>query len=189
MEQTISLHPLRQTQYSIPAHETIMPSKVPLTAIVAMGARGEIGQDGTMPWHLPEDLRHFKEITMGRAVIMGRATWESLPRRPLPGRRNIVVTRRGDYIAEGADTAKSVAEAVALCAPKERPVIIGGASIYEAALPYCDILNITRIKATFPAADTYFPAIQENFWEVIQEDGPFTSKTGLEYTFHTLHRK
>ena len=62
MEQTISLHPLRQTQYSIPAHETIMPSKVPLTAIVAMGARGEIGQDGTMPWHLPEDLRHFKEI-------------------------------------------------------------------------------------------------------------------------------
>ncbi len=78
---------------------------------------------------------------------------------------------------------------MALCAPKERPVIIGGASIYEAALPYCDILNITRIKAIFPDADTYFPAIQENFWEVIQEDGPFTSKTGLEYTFHTLHRK
>ena len=123
---------------------------------------------------------------MGRAVIMGRATWESLPRRPLPGRRNIVVTCRGDYIAEGADTAKSVAEAVALCAPKERPVIIGGASIYEAALPYCDILNITRIKAIFPDADTYFPAIQENFWEVIQEDGPFTSKTGLRiYIPHT----
>lgn len=188
MEQTIAF-PHEETKYSIPAHETVLPHKVPLTAIVAMGARGEIGQDGTMPWHLPEDLRHFKELTMGRAVIMGRRTWESLPKRPLPGRRNIVVTHREGYMAEGAETASSIAEAVALCAPKERPVIIGGATLYEAALPYCDILHITRIDSLFPGADTYFPAIQDRFWEVTEKEGPFTSKSGLRYTFYTLKRK
>ena len=188
MEQTIAF-PHEETKYSIPAHETVSPSKVSLTAIVAMGARGEIGQDGTMPWHLPEDLRHFKEITMGRAVIMGRRTWESLPKRPLPGRRNIVVTRQEGYLTEGAETAPSIAEAVVTCTPKERPVIIGGATLYEAALPYCDTLYITRIDSIFPDADTYFPAIQGKYWELTEEDGPFTSKSGLKYTFYTLRRK
>ena len=154
-----------------------------------MGARGEIGQDGTMPWHLPEDLRHFKEITMGRAVIMGRRTWESLPKRPLPGRRNIVVTRQEGYLTEGAETAPSIAEAAATCTPKERPVIIGGSTLYEAALPYCDTLHITRIDSIFPDADTYFPAIQKKYWELTEEEGPFTSKSGLKYTFYTLKRK
>lgn len=188
MEQTIAF-PHEETKYSIPVHETVSPSKVSLTAIVAMGARGEIGQDGTIPWHLPEDLRHFKEITMGRAVIMGRRTWESLPKRPLPGRRNIVVTRQEGYLTEGAETAPSIAEAAATCTPKERPVIIGGSTLYEAALPYCDTLHITRIDSIFPDADTYFPAIQKKYWELTEEEGPFTSKSGLKYTFYTLKRK
>lgn len=152
--------------------------------IVAMGQRGEIGFQGDMPWHLPEDLRHFKEITTGRPVIMGRATWLSLPRRPLPGRRNIVLTRNKDFEAPGADTAASLAEAIALCPPPEIPVIIGGGSVYAEAMPLMTRLYVTRIHEQYDA-DTYFPAIDSREWKLTETSGPMISKTGLTYHFET----
>ena len=97
-----------------------------ISIIAAVTRDGGLGHKGNLLYRISDDMKHFKAVTMGKPIIMGRKTFESFPKGALPGRRNIVVTRRGDYIAEGADTAKSVAEAVALCAPKERPVIIGG---------------------------------------------------------------
>lgn len=98
----------------------------PVNAIVAMGRDRSIGINGDVPWHIREDLRHFKALTSGHPVIMGRATWESLPKRPLPGRLNIVVTRNPDYVAEGAQTAPSIEAALQLCPVGDVPFIIGG---------------------------------------------------------------
>ena len=121
---------------------------------------------------------------------MGRKTWESLPKRPLPGRRNIVVSRNPAYKADGAELAESVECALAMCPPPEIPVIMGGGSIYKAALPYCTRLEITRIDADFPQADTLFPEIPENEWELSAHSEIMTSeKSGLSFSFQTLRRK
>lgn len=106
-----------------------------LHAIVAMGRGNEIGYRGDMPWHIPEDLRHFKNLTMGHPIIMGRSTWESLPKKPLPGRLNIVLTRNPEYKAEGAAVATSLAEALRLCPAAEVPFVIGGGKVYAQSFP------------------------------------------------------
>ena len=156
-------------------------------AIVAMGRNGEIGFRGDMPWHLPEDLKHFKQLTLGHPVIMGRNTWESLPKRPLPGRRNIVVSHNPDYEAPGAETAESLECALAMCPPPEVPYIIGGGSIYRAAMPYCTHLDITRIDAEFPDADTFFPPVDPEEWHLVEaSDTMHSTKSGLTYRFETL---
>ena len=155
--------------------------KKELWAIAAMGRNGEIGFRGDMPWHLPEDLRHFKEVTMGHPVIMGRATWESLPKRPLPGRKNIVLTRNADYVAEGAATASSLEEAVKMC--DMTPFVIGGGEVYKMTLPSLTRLFVTRIEADFPDADTYFPDF--GGMSLSEQSETFTSKTGLGYRFET----
>lgn len=158
-------------------------------AVVAMGRGNEIGFEGDIPWHLPEDLRHFKQLTTGHPVIMGRATWLSIPRRPLPGRRNIVLTRDPGFSAEGAETASSLEEALEMCAGGETPFIIGGASVYSLALPLVGRLFVTRIEADFPQADAFFPAIGPDDWELTESSETMTSKSGLDYRFETYENR
>ncbi|MDE6237489.1 MAG: dihydrofolate reductase [Muribaculaceae bacterium] len=163
------------------------PRQRDVRGIVAMSRDGAIGKNGDLPWHLPEDLRHFKELTMGHAVIMGRKTWESLPKRPLPGRRNIVVSHNPGYATEGAETFASIEEAIEAC--DETPYIIGGASVYSAALPYLTHLDITLIDATVDDADTFFPPLNDEEWIVTEETGEMVSKKGIPYRFITKKRK
>lgn len=161
----------------------------PLYAIVAMGRDRSIGADGDMPWHLSEDLRHFKTLTMGHPVIMGRATWESLPKRPLPGRRNIVLSRQRDFHAEGAECASSLAEALQMCDNGEIPFIIGGGSIYREALPFLSRIYVTLIESEYPGADTFFPPLEEADWQQVSAEGPLESKNGMKYSFLELRRR
>ena len=130
-----------------------------ISMIAAVARNGVIGGDGVLPWHLPEDLKHFREVTHGHPVIMGRKTWDSLPARfrPLPGRRNIVVTRRPNWHAEGALTVPTPAAALALAADAERVFVIGGAELYETMLPLADELLLTEIERDFDGA-ARFPA-------------------------------
>jgi dihydrofolate reductase len=154
-------------------------------------ARGVIGQDGVLPWHLPEDLAHFKDITTGGVVVMGRRTWDSLPERfrPLPGRTNIVVTRQADWFAEGVRIAHSVDEA--LQQVNDQPVwVIGGAQIFALALDRADALEVTEIDADIPG-DTRAPAIGAG-WALATADpasGWHRSRTGLDYRFLRYERR
>lgn len=158
-------------------------------AIVAMGRNGEIGFRGDMPWHLPEDLRHFKTLTMGHPVIMGRPTWESLPKKPLPGRLNIVLSRREDFKAKGAAVATSIADAMKLSPAPEVPFIIGGGKVYAEAMPLLTRVYVTRIDADFPGADTFFPMLCEKDWKLTDVSEPLISKCGLTYRFETYESR
>ena len=154
-----------------------------LHLIYARARNGVIGRDGRMPWHLSEDMAHFKRTTLGCPVIMGRKTWESLPPafRPLPGRRNIVVTRQSGWQAPGAEVAHSLEQAQALCQDAERAWIMGGADIYRQALPLARQVVVTEIDADF-AGDAFAPEL-DDVWQV-REAGPWqASSTGLPYRF------
>jgi len=137
-----------------------------LGLIFARARNGAIGKDGVMPWHLPEDLAHFKQVTLGCPVIMGRKTWDSLPPkfRPLPGRTNIVVTRQADWQSTGATRAGSLQEAIAQCANAPEVWVIGGAQIYAQALPFAHKAEVTEIELDVEGdafAPTFDPAWQE----------------------------
>ena len=153
-----------------------------LGLIFARARNGVIGKGGVMPWHLPEDMAHFKRVTMGAPVIMGRKTWDSLPPkfRPLPGRSNIVVTRQSDWRAEGATRAASLAEAIGLCAGQAQAWVIGGAEIYAQALPLADAAEVTELEADFEG-DAYAPGFGDGWKEVARER--HLSTTGLHYSF------
>ena len=146
--------------------------------------------DRGLPWHLPEDMRRFKELTMGSAVVMGRGTWESLPAkvRPLPGRRNIVVTRQASYEAPGADVVGSLDEAFTRA---DGDVwVAGGASIYEQALPYADRIIRTRVHLQVDG-DTHAPVVGPE-WTMVGRDpetGLHRSETGIEYCVATFVRR
>lgn len=149
----------------------LQPDAQPELALIWAQARnGVIGKDGGLPWHLPEDLAHFKRTTLGAPVVMGRKTWESLPERfrPLPGRRNVVVTRQTDWQAPGAEVVHSVPEALALCAGCERVWVIGGAELYRAALPLAERAVLTLIDADLQG-DAYAPALSAD-WQETQRD-------------------
>ncbi|AVP59014.1 dihydrofolate reductase [Pulveribacter suum] len=162
-----------------------------IALIYARAANGVIGQGGTMPWHLPEDLAHFKALTHGGPVIMGRKTWDSLPARfrPLPGRANIVVTRQGDWQAEGAQRAASLAEALELagCAGTATAWIIGGAQIYAQALPLASRVEITEIGQDF-AGDAYAPTLGPEWVEAARSPGAVSAQ-GLPYCFVRYQRQ
>lgn len=161
--------------------------KVTILAAVARG--GVIGRDGTIPWRIPEDLARFKALTTGHAVVMGRKTWDSLPARfrPLPGRRNVVVTRDPGWEAEGVERAGSLAEALALLEDEERVFVIGGAEIYAAALPLADELVLTEIERAV-GGDTFFPAWDRAaFAEVSREER--VSEDGTRFAFVTYRRR
>lgn len=158
----------------------------PRVYLVAALARNEvIGAQGKLPWHLPEDLQHFKKLTLGRPVIMGRRTWESLGR-PLPGRENIVVTRRAGYAAAGASVASSLQAAIALCAGEPVAFVIGGAELYAAALPLADGLVLTEIERDYEG-DTRFPAWDRGAWRATQRE-THTSKDGVRFDFVLYER-
>ena len=138
--------------------------------IWAQARGGVIGKDGAMPWHLPEDLAHFKRTTLSHPVIMGRKTWDSIPPRfrPLPGRTNIVVTRQPDWHESGSQTAPSLREALQQCDNAEKVWVIGGAQIYAQALPLADELVVTEINADFDG-DAFAPAIGPEWHEIARE--------------------
>lgn len=146
--------------------------------VVAVAENGVIGRGGGMPWRLSTDMRRFKATTMGKPVVMGRKTWESFPKRPLPGRHNIIVTRDPAYAAEGAQTAGSLDAALARAraAGAQEVCVIGGGEIYAAALPLADSLDVTHILAEIDG-DTHFPAIDPAVWRVVSsEDFPVGEK-------------
>jgi len=163
-----------------------MPKAV-LTLIAAVARNGVIGIDNRLPWHLPADLKHFKALTLGNTVIMGRKTWESLPAkfRPLPGRRNVVVTRDGSYRAEGAVVALSLPAAIDAAETGEA-FVIGGAELYAAALPLADRLQLTEIDAAFEG-DTHFPAIDPRHWREAARES-HRDDAGFDYAFVTYQK-
>lgn len=158
-----------------------------LHLIFARAANGVIGKDGTMPWHLPEDLAHFKRTTLGSPVIMGRKTWDSLPPkfRPLPGRLNVVITRQHDWQATGASVAHSLPEAIGLCPVDGDVWIIGGADIYAQALPLATSAVVTDIEASYDG-DAFAPQFGPEWQETARER--HVSSTGLNFSFVTYTR-
>ncbi|HOI51669.1 MAG TPA: dihydrofolate reductase [Azonexus sp.] len=134
--------------------------------IVAVARNRVIGKDNRLLWNIPEDMAHFKRLTAGHAVLMGRKTWESLPERfrPLPGRRNIVISRQRDYNAPGAELAHALTDGVALAADAEKLFVIGGAQIYEQAMALADRLEITEVELA-PEGDAWFPEISAADWQ------------------------
>jgi dihydrofolate reductase len=157
-----------------------------LGLILARARNGAVGKDGVMPWHLPEDLAHFKRVTMGSPVIMGRKTWDSLPPRfrPLPGRTNIVVTRQAQWQSPGATRAASLQEALDSCSAEPKVWVIGGAEIWAQALSHAHVAEVTELDADFEG-DTFAPAFGADWREVARE--PHKSATGLGYSFVTYH--
>lgn len=151
-----------------------------LHLIVAHARNGAIGIDGKVPWYLPEDLKHFKRTTLGKPVIMGRKTWESLGR-PLPGRKNIVITRQADYVAEGACVVPTIE--AALEAVKDEPVafIMGGAQIYEQTLPLVKVAHVTVINADYDA-DAYFKPLDDEHW-LLDEEQNFPATDAHPFSF------
>jgi dihydrofolate reductase len=155
-----------------------------LHLIYARARNGVIGKDNQMPWHLPEDLAHFKRVTLGQPVIMGRKTWDSLPARfrPLPGRLNIVVTRQTAWQAEGALRAESIEHAMRLCGSASDAWIMGGAEIYRQAEPLASTAVVTEIDADFEG-DAFAPELG-HAWQQVQRES-HTSASGLGFAFVT----
>lgn len=166
-----------------------------LVLVAAVAQNGVIGRGQGMPWHLPEDLRRFRELTMGAPVLMGRTTWDSLPPRyrPLPGRCNLVLTRDAAWQAEGAQGVATIDEALALAADSPRLFVIGGAQVYALALPRADELRLTEIERDFDG-DTHFPAWPREAFEEVererheerQQAGP---PDGFAFSFVTYRRR
>ena len=160
-----------------------------ISIIVAIAQNLAIGKNNDLLWHLPADLKHFKQLTTGRTVIMGERTFLSLPRRPLPNRRNIVVTDKADLQFDGCEMAHSIDEAAWLCRPDEENFVIGGGSIYRQFMPLADTLHITWVYRDFEA-DTFFPAIDAATWEAVaQSERQRDEATGLEFAFVTYKRR
>lgn len=161
-----------------------------VSIIAALAENGAIGNRGELIYRIPADLKRFKMLTTGNTVVMGRKTFQSLPKGALPNRRNIVLTRNPEITFEGAECYGSFQEALENCDRDEKIYIIGGAEIYRQTLPFADELEITFIHDTPHEADTFFPAINYEEWEKTDEK-PHTALTSdeLSYTFTTFRRK
>jgi len=154
--------------------------------IAAMARNRTIGRDNTLPWHLPEDLKHFKATTLGKPVIMGRKTWESLGR-PLPGRRNLVVSRNPDYVANGGELYSSLPAAIAACGDLAECFVIGGAELYRQALPLAQRIHLTEIALDVDG-DAHFPDLADEEWREISRDRQVSEK-GLAYDLVVYERR
>ena len=163
---------------------------VKITLVVAIAENGVIGRDGGLPWRLPTDLQRFKATTMGKPIVMGRKTWESFPRHPLPGRHNIVITRDVGYEAAGADVVLSLAEALALAGSgrPEQICIIGGGEIYAQALPMADRLDVTHVL-TEVEGDTHFPPIDPKIWRIVSSDSYPAGEKDSHATRHVIYER
>lgn len=171
-----------------------MNTKPKLAAIVACADNRVIGNNNALPWHLPEDLKHFKNTTMGKPLIMGRLTFDSLGK-PLPGRPHIVVTRQPHWSYSGVQTANSLEQAIDLGVQKadelnvDEVMIVGGAKIYHQALPLADVLYVTEVH-TKVDGDALFPEIDPAYWQEIERDGPHSCENnGLRYSFVIFRKR
>lgn len=159
-----------------------------VSIVVAIAENNAIGKNNQLLWHLPADLKHFKQITTGHTIVMGRKTFDSIGR-PLPNRRNIVVTRTAGLQIPGAEVTHSIAAALALCTEEGEVFIIGGSEIYTSALSLTDRVYLTRVHASYDA-DAFFPEIDFDTWKEtdIEKHLP-DEKNHVAYTFSTLLRK
>jgi len=159
-----------------------------ISFVVAVSRNGVIGREGGLPWHISSDLKRFKEITMGKPVIMGRKTWESLPRKPLPGRRNIVITRQQEFSAEGAEVAQTPGEALRLAGNVPEVAVIGGGEVYRLFWPLVDRLYLTEVDLEVEG-DTHFPVPDPSEWrEVAREVHPRGERDSASFILRTLDR-
>lgn len=159
-----------------------------LAILAAVAANRVIGRDNALPWHLPADLKHFKALTMGQIIVMGRRTFDSIGR-PLPGRVNVVLTRQPDLQLPGVEIATSMEAVLERFGEDRRTIfIIGGAELYQQTLPYCDRLYLTEIQQAFPG-DTFFPAYARDDWQEISREIQQDDTSGLTYHFVVLDRK
>lgn len=160
-----------------------------IALISAMSENRVIGRNNQLLWRLPEDMRHFVRMTIGHPVIMGRKTFESLGRRPLPNRRNIVLTRDRSFTAKGAETASSAQEALALADGAVRICVIGGGEIYKEFMPYANAMYLTRIHHIWEG-DAVFPEWSEEDWQLVYaKDGPYNVANPYHYTFEEYRRR
>jgi dihydrofolate reductase len=155
--------------------------------IAAVAENNALGKDNKIIWHLPNDFKRFKQLTTNHHIIMGRKTFESFPK-PLPNRTHIVISRQQNYNPEGCIVVKNLQEALDICPKSEDFFIIGGAQIYELALPFCDILEITRVHESFDA-DAFFPEIDLQNWELVATNHQYKDdKHLIDYSYETYFR-
>ena len=160
-----------------------------LSLIVAISENNAIGKAGDLLCHLPNDLKHFKELTTGATVVMGKKTFFSLPRRPLPNRRNIVLTRDKDFAYDNTEVAHSIQELQSMIQADEQVFIIGGGEVYRQFMPLVDLLEITHIHHTWEDADTFFPDIDSTVWKCISEERHEPDEKHMfAYTFATYSK-
>ncbi len=159
-----------------------------ISIVVAISENNAIGKDNQLLWHLPADLKHFKNITTGHTIIMGRKTYDSIGK-PLPNRRNIIITRQKDLNLEGVEVVNSLEEALSLSKDEEEVFIIGGAEIYKQSVAVSHRIYLTRVHQEFEA-DAFFPELDDESWkEVEKEDHLPDEKNKFAYTFSTLERR
>lgn len=164
-------------------------AKPNLSIIVAIAQNNAIGKDNDLIWHLSDDLKRFKALTSGHTVIMGRNTWNSLPRRPLPKRRNIVLTHSDTFADEGAETAHSVQQVLEMVRGEEEAFVMGGAAVYRQFLPFVDHIYVTWVWQDFDA-DVYFPVIDMSVFSKVSESEVFTdAESGLRFSYADYRRR
>jgi dihydrofolate reductase len=156
-----------------------------ITLVLAMAENGVIGKDGAIPWRIAEDMKRFKSLTLGKPVVMGRKTWDSLPRKPLPDRLNIVVTRQPDWSADGAVTARSFDDALDKAQNAADVMVIGGGEIYRVSLAKADRIELTQVHRAFDG-DAYFTFDANGWQEIARSD--HATPDGLAYSYVTLVR-
>lgn len=158
-----------------------------ISIIVAASTNNVIGMQGGLPWKISDDLKRFKALTMGKPIVMGRLTWESIGR-PLPGRQNIVITRQSDFSADGCDVVASPATALAAAGDAEEIMVIGGSQIYDLFLPKAGRLYLTRVHIDVEG-DAFFPEIAEDIWKIVDsEEHAATEVNQLSFEFRTYER-
>jgi len=158
-----------------------------ISIIVAASENNVIGAAGDLPWRLSDDLRRFKAITMGKPIVMGRKTWDSIGR-PLPGRQNIVITRQAEFAAAGCDVVASKEEAIAIAGRAEEVMVIGGSQVYELFLPDTERLYLTRVHAEVEG-DAFFPVISSLEWRLVSDEShPADDRNAFDYSFQVYER-
>ena len=156
--------------------------------IVAIGKDGAIGKNGDLIWKISADLKRFKALTTGHPVIMGRKTWESLPKKPLPNRKNIILTRQKNFIADGAEIVNSVEDALKV-SEGQQPYIIGGAEVYKAFLPYATELNLTLVNEICEDADAFLSLDLSTGWDKTEESSIEATPDGISYQYLTYKKQ
>lgn len=159
-----------------------------ISLVYAVSQNGVIGKEGGLPWHVPSDLKNFKRVTLGKPVIMGRKTWESLPKKPLPERQNIVVSRTLGFSAEGAVVAANIGDAVALAGAAPEICVIGGAELFKAFFPLAGRIYLTRILADV-AGDTFMTELSSEWREVGHQKFPRGEKDSAAFEIFTYERR